>query len=382
MQFPVGISAYDEWENPKTDGEGDGTVTLSGLDEAPDGTDPVYGNPVDLEDGTGTTNVTAYDATTDPLPDDPTKITATAGSVSGDSDLFTVLPAAAVELVVNDIPNHEFGTPIDVTVRTRDEFENFGAEFVEDTSIELTMYVYIETPLFTGPTRVTLTEPATNSPENPAVVFEDIVYPVIENSVVAEVRAIAGGGSRIAGEPTAGDVTPPFDVLEELVQGTSSLKKVYTCLDATPETDTCVIWKLPRGLNSPLFYVTQGACVINPTDTCVGSMAGLFPDLFSGTEDPAEENDLFADYTARKYATLIIELDRTLRPSHNRAAHGWRVDWEIQAADGPFKPVRKCKKRNYVFPGESCVNNVTIDRRGDLVTEIILYGDDLLARGR
>ncbi len=40
--FDVNVAAVDEWENLRTDESGE--VTLSGLGEALDGTDPEYGN--------------------------------------------------------------------------------------------------------------------------------------------------------------------------------------------------------------------------------------------------------------------------------------------------------------------------------------------------
>ncbi len=387
VAFAVDVTAYDAWLNVKTDGEGDGDITLSGLDPAPDTTDPNYGGSgtdgatVTLSDGEATTQVTAVDATTDPLPDAPTSITADVESIQGTSDPFTVLPGHAAELVVNDIPNHELGTSIGATVRTVDQYGNFGAPTQGATTIELTMYV--KTPSYTGPTRITRTLAATNSPSNPEVLFAGIVYPVKENSIVAKARSIVGDAL------TAG-LTKPFDVLEKLVSGASSdtLKSTgansnLACTDTTPQDNTCITWKLPSGLNFS-FYVEEGACKINPTDNCVGSMAGLFPDVFSGTQDPSDEQGLFTDlYTPTHFVTLIIELDKSVLKASSGPNGVKKVDWEIQAAtSNVFVPVPQCAKKNVVGPGKWCINKANKNGSGDLVTEIIMYDDDLLARGR
>ena len=101
--FSETIIAADQYGNPATGYTGNHTLTFSGPSNAPSGKAPTYPAQVNFSSGTGTANITLYDAQTTTL-----KATATGPSLTGTSTSFTVSPGAP-GFVLGDEPGHPDG---------------------------------------------------------------------------------------------------------------------------------------------------------------------------------------------------------------------------------------------------------------------------------
>jgi hypothetical protein len=125
----VAVTAYDQWDNVKTDYNPAGAV-FSGLGTSPNSDAPVYG--FNWSSGVATsTTATDYTAETTQL-----KVTdgsVTASSDSGSPDTFTVLPAALNSFAWTDQPNagQTAGVALDsVAVTAYDAFGNVKTNYI------------------------------------------------------------------------------------------------------------------------------------------------------------------------------------------------------------------------------------------------------------
>ncbi|HYN69957.1 MAG TPA: invasin domain 3-containing protein [Candidatus Eisenbacteria bacterium] len=127
-EFQATISAFDQYDNPKTDYDGG---TLSGLGTSPgctacdpdlDATAPYYGT-LSWSDGVATASITAYDA------DAAAALTITDDPVSATSDTFAVAHAAALKgFSFASIGSQTAGGSFGVTVTARDLYGNVKAD--------------------------------------------------------------------------------------------------------------------------------------------------------------------------------------------------------------------------------------------------------------
>lgn len=102
VSFGITVTAIDIFGNFKYDYSGSGTLT--GLVAAPNGTPPVYNNPLTITNGTGTGSVTAYDANNPNVTGDVSTLNVSSGGKSG-STTFTVQPADPFSLTFTQQPN-------------------------------------------------------------------------------------------------------------------------------------------------------------------------------------------------------------------------------------------------------------------------------------
>jgi hypothetical protein len=117
-EFDVTIKAVDACGNTATSYSG--SATLSGLDNAPDGTPPSYGNPIGFTNGEASASVTAYRA------EDDVNLTATSSpTLSGSSDPFDVAPGPLHHFAVaGPSGSVTAGESFTAEVTAQDEWDN------------------------------------------------------------------------------------------------------------------------------------------------------------------------------------------------------------------------------------------------------------------
>jgi hypothetical protein len=115
--FSVTLTAEDAYGNLASY-EGTKTVTYSGPSSSPSGKAPVYPTNVTFTAGTGTANITLYDAET------AETITATQGAVKGTSAAFNVSPLAVSALSLAAPGSATAGTAFNETITAVDTYGN------------------------------------------------------------------------------------------------------------------------------------------------------------------------------------------------------------------------------------------------------------------
>ncbi len=145
--FNETIIAADQYGNPATGYTGNHTLTFTGPSNAPNGKAPSYPGQVNFSSGTGTANITLYDAQTATL-----KATATGPSLTGTSTSFTVSPGTPGAFSVSNPGTPQTaGTPFSVTITATDSYGNAAGN-----------YTGVQTLGFSGPA---------NSPNGTAPVY-------------------------------------------------------------------------------------------------------------------------------------------------------------------------------------------------------------------
>ena len=120
--FNVTATAFDQWDNVKTDYAGG--ATLSGnLSNAPDSTAPIYGSFGTWASGVASATVTAYKAESGGV------VTATDGSATGTSNAFTVAPGPLDHFTIASIVDQVAGAPFNVTATAFDEWDNIKTDY-------------------------------------------------------------------------------------------------------------------------------------------------------------------------------------------------------------------------------------------------------------
>src|SRR5439155_8506336 len=91
--FGVTVTARDQYDNLKYDYPDGSQGNLSGLNPAPDQTQPVYNNPITFTGGVANVNVTAFFANNPNLAGDVSELSVSSGGKSGPSNTIKVRPA-------------------------------------------------------------------------------------------------------------------------------------------------------------------------------------------------------------------------------------------------------------------------------------------------
>jgi hypothetical protein len=120
--FNATATAYDEWDNIKTNYAGG--ATLSGnLNLAPDTTAPIYGSFGTWTAGVASASVTAFKA------ESGRNVTATDGGATGTSNNFTVAPGPLDHFTIANIVDQVAGTAFNVTATAFDEWDNVKTNY-------------------------------------------------------------------------------------------------------------------------------------------------------------------------------------------------------------------------------------------------------------
>ena len=120
--FNVTATAFDQWDNVKTDYASG--ATLSGnLSNAPDNTAPIYSSFGTWASGVANATVTAYKA------ESGDAVTATDGSATGTSNAFTVAPGPLDHFTIASIVDQVAGAPFNVTATAFDEWDNVKTDY-------------------------------------------------------------------------------------------------------------------------------------------------------------------------------------------------------------------------------------------------------------
>jgi hypothetical protein len=324
---------------------------------------------------------------------------------------------------IENVPSHLFGSPIDIVVKTVDADGNYDAPVRPGSDVEVQLAMRAEattcnpgcTTSF-GPYRVgpSSLDPGGSSPfltlptkllhpGDTQLTFSGIVYPVLENAIVAT----ASTASPQSPSPSflTEDKSPPFDTVAILVKGNSDTKVIGTgnssgapCADTTVQDNTCVTFFLDQGANGS-FFVEEGSCQISPSQPCSndvnGSLIVLLPDTFQSTLD-STFNDLFKyplgspqcpappntqpcpRYTATAPARGVIEWDKSI--SGNLGAPKSNLFYSLGSAT-TLLLAEDCTVKGIVNAGvKLCINSRNREQgSGDTVYEFLFY-DDLFAR--
>ncbi len=111
---------------------GNQTISFSGPSSSPNGTAPLYTNPVSFSGGVGTTSITLYDAQT-------IKLTATLGSVSGTSGSITVSPLATpVSFTVPNPGTQTAGIAFPESITAADQYGNAASGYTGNHTLTFT----------------------------------------------------------------------------------------------------------------------------------------------------------------------------------------------------------------------------------------------------
>ena len=112
---------------------GNQTITFSGPSNSPNGTTPLYTNPVNFSGGIGTTSITLYDAQT-------TTLTAQLGSsVTGTSGNITVSPLTTpVSFTVANPGTQTAGTQFSETITAADQYGNAASGYTGNHTLTFT----------------------------------------------------------------------------------------------------------------------------------------------------------------------------------------------------------------------------------------------------
>jgi len=118
--FTEQLTAVDKYGNAAVSYSGSQTVTWTGSANAPNGTAPAYPASVSFSGGVGTASITLYNA-------QPAVLVATAGTVSGSTARFSVLPAVVSVLSVTAPSQNTAGVAFNAQVVAKDAYGNaFG----------------------------------------------------------------------------------------------------------------------------------------------------------------------------------------------------------------------------------------------------------------
>lgn len=127
--FNETITAQDASGNTDMTYNGNRPITWSGLSNSPNGTAPVYPDPVVFSNGRATVRVTSYAAQT-------TSLTASDGDVSGTSGSFSIKAAATSAITMpSAATTHGAGTSFKETITAVDPWGNSATSFTGTKSI-------------------------------------------------------------------------------------------------------------------------------------------------------------------------------------------------------------------------------------------------------
>ncbi len=120
--FSEKISAVDAYGNTATSFGGTKTLTFSGPHNAPNGTAPTYPATAGFSSGVGTASITLYDA-------ESTALTASSGTLTGTSSVFTVVGSSINSLAPASPGPQVAGVPFIETVAALDKYGNVSPSF-------------------------------------------------------------------------------------------------------------------------------------------------------------------------------------------------------------------------------------------------------------
>jgi hypothetical protein len=346
--FVVNLRAVDACGNPT--GSFSGNATTYGLANALSGATPAYltAATVPFAAGVASWNVTAVRAGT-------AQLTATSGTTTVQSNTFTVLPAPATHLAIDqigDVVQTENGGVFPVTVRMLDQFGN-------QSPVSKTVVLSVNTG--TG-TLDDATKGGTQVPSitlsNQSVASFSVTYSKVENDV--RLGAAVGDISLTSAVSNAFDVleTRVFIATQPGVPASGS-----TCLPGRDKTNaqnpTCVTVNLPNGASVEGVVLTEQNCnPIIPT-TCFGSLMGIIG-AFGGL------------YSATNPIDAIVELDTSI--SGNTGVPHIDVLVEYKPGD-PFVLVPDCAHHDVVDPEPICLDDSHRQNDGDTELHLIFWQD-------
>lgn len=350
--FAVNLRAVDACGNPT--GSFSGNVTISGLANAPSGATPTYSPAatVSFSGGVATWTVTAVRAGT-------AQLTGTTGTTTVQSNTFTVLPAPASKLAIEQIPDvvqTENGGVFPVTVRTLDQFGN-------QSPVSKTVALSVNTG--TG-TLDDATKGGTQAPSitlvNQSVASFSVTYSKIENGVRL--------GAAVTDNSVTAAISNAFDVLETQVFVATQPgvpASGSTCLPGRDKTNaqnpTCVTVNLPNGASIEGVVLTEQNCFPAIQADCIGSLVGIIGS-FGGL------------YSATNPIKAILELDTSI--SGNRGVPHVSVFVSYKPGD-PFVAVADCVRKDVVDPEPICLDDQHRQNDGDTELHLLFWQDPRLA---
>jgi hypothetical protein len=121
--FSVGATAYDAWDNVKTNYGGGASLSAT-FGEAPDGTDPIVPSALSWSSGIGSATTTAFKAETGQT------VTVSDGSVSATSNAFTVQPGPLDRFALDPVASQQTaGTAFAVGATAYDAWDNVKTNY-------------------------------------------------------------------------------------------------------------------------------------------------------------------------------------------------------------------------------------------------------------
>jgi hypothetical protein len=340
--IPITVTAIDVFGNFKYDYSGSGT--LSGLFPAPNGTPPVYNNPLTITNGIGTGSVTAYDANNPNVMSDVSTLSVSSGTKSG-TTTFKVSAADPFSLTFTQQPNDAQPNPptcsnpfvcvIATKVQDLDQFGN------PEVGVNVTLVVdpahnpgsdSLSGSECTGGSCVQAAD------DNGIATFSDLTMHVIATDYA--LKASSG--------PTVG-LSAPATAVSSLFNIAQTVKKCNGNCTASASDQFDTITATASGLSGNLSIAieTAGLPASCGITTQVGNLVTVNP--------------------TNPTASPTLEVTGTLLHKNNASGIGNSIICKNSGPGTPFHQVQKCSQS-----APPCLKKLSGNGQGDIFFDLIV----------